>query len=79
MEILSDGPDSMDEELKELIRLNTPRNKRRSRKREEEVVELLESSDDEIITIQESQEVKNEDVIEVLDSQERPSKEEKNG
>lgn len=78
VEILSDGPDSMDEELKELIRLNTPRNKRRSRKREEEVVELLESSDDEIITIQESQEVKNEDVIEVLDSQERPSKEEKN-
>jgi len=77
VEILSDGPDSMDEDLKELIRLNTPKRKENRRKREEEVVELLDSSDDEIITIQESQEVKNEDVIEIPDSQECLSKTEK--
>ena len=86
VEILSDGPDSMDEDLKELIRLNTPKRKENRRKRESEVVELLDSSDDELncaplelITIQDSQEDKNEDVIEIPDSQECPSKTEKKG
>ena len=77
VEILSDGPDSMDEDLNELIRLNTPKNKSRTKKIEEEVVEIVDSSDDEIITIQGSQEVKNEDVIEISDGQECPKTEKK--
>ena len=82
VEIISDGPDSLDEQVKELIRLNKPKNRNRTKKRENKVVDLLESSDDEIVIVQESQESKKEEieeVIEVLDSQEQTTKDEKEG